>query len=170
MDQIPVPQSPGGFFERQINLRQYWHIVLERRWLVITAFVSVLLLTAIYLFRAKPVYESVVRLQIDRDNGNVLNVKEIVGLDTHEQDYLQTQYKNLQSRTLLESVIKILHLEKDARYAESRDRVYDLARDVSVVPIRLSRLVDVKVEHTVPDQAKLIAKTLAETFIRQNLD
>jgi succinoglycan biosynthesis transport protein ExoP len=170
MDQIPVPQSPGGFFERQINLRQYWHVVLERRWLVITAFVSVLLLTAIYLFRAKPVYESVVRLQIDRDNGNVLNVKEIVGLDTHEQDYLQTQYKNLQSRTLLESVITTLHLDKDPRYAESRDRVYDLANDITVVPIRLSRLVDVKVEHTLPEKAKLIAKTLADTFIRQNLD
>jgi succinoglycan biosynthesis transport protein ExoP len=170
MEQTPTQTGPSGFFENKINLRHYWHVVLERRWLVITAFVSVLLLTAIYLFRAKPVFESVVRLQIDRDNGNVLNVRDVVTLDTHEQDYLQTQYKNLQGRTLLESVINTLRLDKDPRYAEARDKVFELSKDLTIAPIRLSRLVDVKVEHTDPKKAQLIAKTLADLFIKQNLD
>src|SRR3954470_6771523 len=109
--------------EPNINFRQYWHIVLERRWLVITAFFTVLLLTAIYLARAPRIYQASVRLQIDRESGNPLNVKDAVSLDTREQDYLQTQYKNLQSRSLLESVIETLKLETDARYSKQLDRV-----------------------------------------------
>lgn len=166
--QGPAPLNPLGLFENQINLRQYWHMVLERRWLVITAFVSVLLLTAIYLFRAKPVYESTVRLQIDRDSGNVLNIKDAIALDSREQDYLQTQYKNLQGRTLLESVVKKLHLEQDPRYAGARDKVAALQGDVTIVPIRLSRLVDVRVQHTDPKAAETIAQKLAEMFIEEN--
>src|SRR5262245_33723888 len=82
------------------NLRHYWHVVLERRWLVITAFFTIIILTAIYLFRAVPVYQASVRIQIDRENNNPLKVSDAFSLETREQDYLQTQYKNLQSRTL----------------------------------------------------------------------
>src|SRR5262245_9055673 len=87
------------------NLRHYWHVILERRWLVITAFFTILILTAIYLFRAVPIYQSSVRIQIDRENNNPLNLRDPISLETREQDYLQTQYKNLMSRTLLQAVI-----------------------------------------------------------------
>jgi succinoglycan biosynthesis transport protein ExoP len=164
-------QSSLRFLDTQINLRQYWHIILERRWLVITAFLSVLLVTAIYLFRAKPIFASTVRVQIDRDNGNVLNVKDGITVgDSRETDYLQTQYKNLQGRTLVESMIATLKLDTDPRYARARDIVGAVKRDISVLPIRLSRLVDVTVEHTNPNKAQLMAKTLGDLFVQQNLD
>jgi succinoglycan biosynthesis transport protein ExoP len=166
-DKAPFQQSSS--IEPHINLRQYWHIVLERRWLVITAFFTVLLLTAIYLVRAPRIYQAVVRLQIDRESGNPLNVKDAVSLDTREQDYLQTQYKNLQSRSLLESVIDSLKLDTDPRYSKELDRVYALQKDIVVAPIRLSRLVDVRVEHTDAKKAKEIANVLAKNFIEQNL-
>jgi succinoglycan biosynthesis transport protein ExoP len=164
----PLPQNTSG--DPNINLRHYWHIVLERRWLVIMAFFTVLLLTAVYLVRAPRIYEAVVRLQIDRESSNPLNVKDAVSLDTREQDYLQTQYKNLQSRSLLDAVVSSLKLDADPRYSKEADPVYALQRDINVLPIRLSRLVDVKVEHTNPKRAKEIANTLAKTFIEQNLE
>lgn len=163
-------QSQPANFGQTLNLRQYWHTVLERRWLVITSFFIILLLTAIYLARATPIYSASVRLQIDRESGNPLNFRDALSLETREQDYLQTQYKNLQSRSLVQAVITALKLDKDPRYARSMDKVEAVLRDISIVPIRLSRLVDVRVEHPNPKVATDIANKLAKTFIEQNLD
>jgi capsular exopolysaccharide synthesis family protein len=155
--------------EQNLNLRHYWHIVLERRWLVMTAFFTIMLLTAIYLYRATPIYSASARIQIDRESGNPLNFRDALSLETREQDYLQTQYKNLQSRTLIQSVISDLKLDRDPRYAQKLDKVEAVAKDISIVPIRLSRLVDVRVEHPNPKTATEIANKLAKNFIEQNL-
>ena len=58
--------------EESVNLRHYWHVLLERRWLVITAFISIFVLSLIYLFKAQPIYQATARLQIDREQDNVL--------------------------------------------------------------------------------------------------
>jgi polysaccharide biosynthesis transport protein len=142
------PQS-GGPQEEAINLRHYWHIILERRWLVITTFLAVFLLSVIYLFKATPIYQAQARLQIDPETENLLKI-EGLSVGGQQQDYLQTQYKNLLGRTLLDSVVYKLKLERDERYSKALDPVAALASDVQVVPIRLSRLVDIKVEH--PDK------------------
>jgi len=153
-----------------VNLRHYWHVILERRWLVIAAFVSVFVLSLIYLAKAPRIYQAVARIQIDRESENVLNLKEALSFDGRETDYLQTQYKNLKSRTLIESVITQLHLDKDERYAKERDTYRAVDEDIQVVPIRLSRLVDVKVEHPNPKLAAQMANTLVRTFIDDNND
>src|SRR5437899_795940 len=156
--------------EERINLRHYWHVILERRWLVVTAFFSVFALCLIYLFNARRIYQAAARMQIDRESDNVLNIKDVFAVDGREQDYLQTQYKNLQSRSLIESVVGKLNLGRDPRYARSVDPLKAVAQDITIAPIRLSRLVDVKVEHPDPRQAAAIANALVDTFIQQNLD
>ena len=170
METCPRETAEAVFQEEKINLRHYWHVVLERRWLVVSAFCSVLALCLIYLFNAQRIFQATARMQIDRESDNVLNIKDVFAVDGREQDYLQTQYKNLQSRTLLESIIATLNLDKDARYALSGDPVRAVAQDITIAPIRLSRLVDIKVQHPEPRQAAAIANALMETFINQNLD
>ena len=54
--------------EERINLRHYWHVILERRWLVIAAYCSVFALCLIYLFKATRIYQATTRIQIDRDD------------------------------------------------------------------------------------------------------
>jgi len=170
METCPRETAEAVFQEEKINLRHYWHVVLERRWLVVSAFCSVLALCLIYLFNAQRIFQATARMQIDRESDNVLNIKDVFAVDGREQDYLQTQYKNLQSRTLLESIIATLNLDKDQRYALSGDPVRAVAQDITIAPIRLSRLVDIKVQHPEPRQAAAIANALMETFINQNLD
>src|SRR5687768_16929692 len=133
---LPNQSGQSGHipFAQNINLRHYWHTVLERRWLVLTAFFTILLLTAIYLFRATPIYSATVRLQIDREGANPLNRGESFSLETREQDYLQTQYKNIQSRSLIGGVVDALKLDKDPRYAKAMDVVEAVARDIRVIP------------------------------------
>ncbi len=161
----PVPQ------EESINLRHYWHVILERRWLVITAFISIFALTLIYLVRAERIYQAGARLQIDREQDNLLRVEGVsFAASQEETTYLQTQYKNLKSRSLIEAVISKLKLDKDERYAKSRDLVKAVADDITIVPIRLSRLVDVLVEHSDPVKARDIANAVVKTFKERNLD
>jgi capsular exopolysaccharide synthesis family protein len=166
--------TPGSTFEtsqidESVNLRHYWHIILERRWLVITAFISVFTLCLVYLFKAPRIYQAVTRLQINRETDNVLNLREGLTLEPREQDYLQTQYKNLVSRSLIASVVTRLRLEKDERYASKRDVVKAVFDDITVSPIRLSRLVEVKFEHTNPLQAVNIVSNLVHIFVENNL-
>src|SRR2546430_2817146 len=170
MDNRAADTADLVFREEKINLRHYWHVILERHWLVVCAFCSVFVLCLIYLFNAQRIYQATARMQIDRESENVLNIKEVFAVDSREQDYLQTQYKNLQSRSVIQSVIGKLKLDKSPRYAKSADVVRAVAQDIAIVPIRLSRLVDVKVEQPDPNQAAAIANTLTETFIQQNLD
>src|SRR6266404_1661812 len=146
--------------EEKINLRHYWHVILERRWLVVTVFCSLFALCLIYLFNAQRIYQATARMQIDRESDNVLNIKDVFAVDGREQDYLQTQYKNLQSRSLIESVVAKLKLDKDPRYAGRADIIRAIGQDVTIAPIRLSRLLDVKVDHPNAEQAAAIANTL----------
>lgn len=165
----PIPPEAGGT-EESINLRHYWHVVLERRWLVITAFVSVFILCLIYLAKAPRIYQATTRLEIKRESENFLNLRDAFSVEGRDQDYLQTQYKNLQSRTLIASVVAKLNLKDDPRYKEARDPVVAVASDIIISPLRLTRLVDIKVEHTDPKQAAAIANELITTFQYNNLD
>ena len=143
-----------------LQLRQYWHIVLERRWLIISTFTFVFVLAAIYAFKATPIFEAVSRLQIDRESGNVLNLSQSISFDTKEQDYLQTQYRNLASRTLIDAVIQKLKLNEDDRYKRSQDITKAVADDFNIVPVRLTRLVDIKAQHPIPKRAEDMVKYL----------
>ena len=95
-----------GLFEESINLRHYWHIILERRWLVAATFLVVMVLCVFYLFTATPIFSATTRLQIDNETENSMRMESFVMESAQGQDYLQTQYKNLQSRSLMETVLR----------------------------------------------------------------
>jgi succinoglycan biosynthesis transport protein ExoP len=166
----PPAASEQTSVAERINLRHYWHVALERRWLIVTIFFSVLLLTLVYLYRAPRIFQATVRLEINRESENVLNIKDVLSIDGREQDYLQTQYKNLQNRALIETLVNALRLDMDPRYSGNSDITAAVMSDITVQPIRLSRLVEVKVTHTDRRKAALIANTLASIFIQQNLN
>ena len=171
MDKEPGTNESFTDQSEGLNFRHYWHVILERRWLVITAFVSVFALTLIYLFKATPIYLAETRLEIERLSGGLLDLGgQTVSLDSRDQDYLQTQYKNLLSRTLIQKVVNKLDLDEDERYARSVDPLRAVINDIQIAPIRLSRLVDIKVQHPDPKRAAEIANTLVELFLADNLD
>jgi polysaccharide biosynthesis transport protein len=170
MDNEQPHSSSTSGSDESLNIRQYWQIILERRWLVITAFIAVFVLSLIYLFKATPIYQAVTRVEIDRNNDTFLKL-EGMAFGAQDTDYLQTQYENLMSRTLIQSVVNQLKLDKDERYSrKGLDTVKAVADDIQIAPIRLSRLVDIKVEHSDAKTAAEIANIMARKFIDNNLD
>ncbi len=109
---IPAPPAPPPGYEEEsdsdgLDLRELWQVVLKRRWTIIVfaAIVVVAAVTATYLMT--PIYRASLILQIDREDIKVTKIEEVAPVDasTGGQDYLQTQYELLKSRSLAQRVI-----------------------------------------------------------------
>ncbi|MFN0067308.1 MAG: GumC family protein [Limisphaerales bacterium] len=156
--------------ETKMNLRHYWQIILERRWLVIIGFALCMLGAVIYLLKAPKIYRATSIIQIDREAEGAFNARDIMLYAGREQDYLQTQYRNLQSPTLLNRIFLELGLGQLPEFQEAKDPLAALKDLLTVAPVRLTRLVEVRVEHEDRKLATNIANTLATTFVGNNID
>ena len=84
--------------------------IIRKHWRLSGAFAAVVLITVIAgTFLMKPVYEPTARLEIDPPGAELFST-ENNSSESGNQEYLDTQAKNLESDELALSVIKALHL------------------------------------------------------------
>ena len=185
--------SDGG------HLLDYLGVLHKRRWTAGTAFLLVLVSVTTYTFTVTPIYEAKTRLLIEADGPNVINFTEVIDEQRTKADYYQTQYNILQSRLLARKTIESLKLW-DSSYLggdlhtgflatllgygttppkngqnvgetleQSRavDRFLD---NLTVSPIRNSRLVDLKYRLPDPELAMRVVNAIAKNYIEQNLE
>jgi succinoglycan biosynthesis transport protein ExoP len=112
-----LPPPPGYSYsspqeEKEVNLRDYWKVIRKRRWIIIASFWIVLITTAVGTFTMRPIYRGTVTIQINKENPQIVDFKEIFAVNTMDMDYYQTQYKILESRTLARRVIQALKLSE----------------------------------------------------------
>jgi len=101
------------------HLRDYWNVVLKRKWLVLTVLVTVVVGTAVQTMTTTKVYRSTARVRIDPESTNILPYEDVyqaadqgIAMET----YLQTQFKILQGRTLAERIVKQLQLHENPSF------------------------------------------------------
>src|SRR6202034_3420314 len=177
------------------DIRAYWRIIQKRRWTILSilliTFGSVLIVT----IKEKPVYRSNTLLEIEKENPNIPSVQELFQLEDVSDNYLETQYKVLQSDTLARRVIEELHLDQvkefnppkgdwfwESTHAAAREdgAVVDPETEqailvrfndrLSVEPVRRSRLVQVSFESQDPSVAAKALNALASNYIQENLE
>jgi capsular exopolysaccharide synthesis family protein len=102
--------------EQQIDLRSYLRVITKRRWTILTFFIIVFLSVAIHTFTATPIYQASSRIVIEKENQNVVSIQEVLAVDSTGQDYYQTQYKIIESRTVARDVIKRLSLDQHPEF------------------------------------------------------
>ena len=202
-DRSPQTLEPSSVVEVSSeevpHLLDYWALILKRRWLVIACLVVVFATVAMGTLKEKPVYEGTVLLEIDPQPPSVVNFKEVVSVDpVNIDDYLETQYKILKSRTLAERVVQDLDLYRLPEFYRARSLMglihsnpkvlpssSDLNPDpnadyyrnsinhvqtfVDVSPVRRSNLVEVSFDSYDPGVAAQVANKLAQDYIDQNL-
>ncbi|MDS4021026.1 MAG: polysaccharide biosynthesis tyrosine autokinase [Candidatus Competibacter sp.] len=115
---MPAPPPPSPIFEDEpegegLDLRQLWEVIVKRRWTIIvfTAIVVVAVVTATYL--KTPIYRASLTLQIDREDIKILAMGEVSPNEARGwggQDYFQTQYELLKSRSLARRVVNQMGL------------------------------------------------------------
>ena len=169
----------GGVVEESeasgLDLHEYWRILYKRKWLILGIAATFLVLGAVKALTQTPLFTSTVRLQIDRplqivQGGNLSQ-------DSGEYDFMQTQYRLLETRQLAERVASMLKLGNDAPSGKADDKVAleraaadaILARR-SVHPVPNSRLVDLSYVDPDPKRAQRIANAYADAFIAANID
>jgi len=182
--------------ETEVHLLDYWRILVARRATVIAVLLTVVVGMMIWTFKQTPIYRATTMIQVDRENANVLNFKDVYEIQTAEDDTLRTQYEVLKSRSLAKRVIEdlklaenkefkpgeptiVTHLIKSVRNffgtpaqpeTDPLKRVTDeyLSR-LDVTPVRLARLASVTFDAADKDLAATIINAHARHFIEQNL-
>jgi exopolysaccharide transport family protein len=95
-----------------IDIRDYLHVVLKRKWTIATFFTITVLTVAVYSFTATPSYRTSTRIVIETENPNLVSIQEVLSVDATRSDYYQTQYKIIESRNVAREVIRRLQLDK----------------------------------------------------------
>lgn len=184
-----VPAENGG--GRASFARQYYQILLRRKWFLIAPIVAMLVLAVILTLLATPRYTATSQIEIKRESARIVNVQGVEpDTSTADMEFYQTQYGLLASRSLATSVMKTLRLADDESFMEmmgvtsvleSKGGINDrrmredevvkvLLKNVNISPIRLSSLVNISFVSPDPETAARVSNTWAEMFIRSNLD
>src|SRR2546428_6315946 len=102
---LELEQSSGASrLFQDINVLDYFKALYKRRWTVVIVATVVFLSFVIYSFTATPIYRATARILIENENPNIVSFEQVLQLDRlrASQDYYQTQYKMLESRSLAE--------------------------------------------------------------------
>ena len=102
--------------EQQVNIKEYFDVILKWRWVVITFFLVVVATVAIHSFLVRPQYESTCQITIEKDNPNIVSIQEVLQMDAGQADYLQTQVDILKSKSLANDVIMRMNLEESREF------------------------------------------------------
>lgn len=151
--------------EETIDLSFYFQALLKHwRLILFMIFIGVLGAVTINALM-QPRYKATVLMMIDRENsGRIEQVS--FGSWTSDEDYYRTQYKLLESKTLLEKVYRDLNLAEVPEFAKGWK---SLKKNLSVSPITRSRLVEVTVSSFDKRLATNITNYLARSFAAQNI-
>ncbi len=192
--------NPGFITDGRINLPpmliQYWNILYRRRWLMLGIVVGCLALAVILTLLTAPKYSSKVTIEINRQQKQITNIRNVE--EEREGDnleYYATQYALLRTRPLAERVASELRLADDAKFFEAHGQsladlleqqpgetaakqkakrvetaVELLLKNVRILPVRASRLVEVQYTSRSPDISTKIANKWASAFIAISID
>jgi capsular exopolysaccharide synthesis family protein len=175
-----------------LDLAVYWRLALKYRFLIVGCFLGALVIGATLTLLMTPVYTAQATLQIDREAARIIDSEDVTPSENMMQgeEFFQTQYGLLRSRSLAERVIESLGLASSNEALEamgveapeaggtaaaqaSRRRAAALKAlqdNLGVSPVRGSRLVSVGYDNPNPVVAARIANGFAENFIQSNLD
>jgi capsular exopolysaccharide synthesis family protein len=161
----------------QRNLRDYLLIVRERIWYVVIVFLAVFLAGLVYTLSATKLYTAAASIEILARDPVVMKVQEVRDSDLRGPEDLNTQVKILESGTIVQKVAERLSADETkalmAPYEKGGgdpmvpEEVLSLNR--KVLPVRMTRILQVAYTHADPDLAAKIANLFVEEFMDYNV-
>src|SRR5713226_9104295 len=110
LDLVPITPRFASYdlSPREPHLYDYLLILRKHQWLILSFMLGLVTIVAIATFRVQPVYVATARIEIDRQNTNILPFQ---GADPYDymvdsDNYLETQAKILTSETLALQTIR----------------------------------------------------------------
>jgi succinoglycan biosynthesis transport protein ExoP len=176
--------SGSESLETKIDLRAYWRVIRKRWPFVALSTILGVAAAFVYTYRQPRIYEANCQILIDANAPQVLQgFKDAVELGTGttftSKEFYETQYRIIQSTSVAQRVADKLGLAHDPDYApyaavgpggDMLSLARALARQISVKPVKDTRVSQIFVRDTKPERAALLANAFAETYIEFNLD
>jgi len=184
---LPARVPSFDLSPREPHLYDYLLILRKHQWLILSFMLAVVTIVAIATFRMQPVYVATARVEIDRENANILPFQ---GADSYDymmdlENYIETQSKVLTSETLALQTIRNNALSSRPEFSSpngpseavasgslaNQKRPPELAEflaSLSVKRVPNSRLMDVSFESTDPQLAARIVNAHITSYIEQN--
>jgi polysaccharide biosynthesis transport protein len=186
---LPVPSHlpAWNLSPREPHLYDYLLILRKHQWLILSFMLAVVTITTIGTFRMQPVYVATSRIEIDRENSNILPFQ---GTDPYDSmmdldNYIETQSRILTSETLALQTIRSGVLSGQADFSgdpsvsdalttgslanmKPPPEMGAFLTGLSVKRVSNSRLLDISFESTSPLLAAQIVNAHIKNFIEQN--
>lgn len=182
---------PYGQPESQESaIRHYWRMFFKRRLLILALTAAGVALGILMAMLTQRQYAATVTLQVARETAKVLNmagVEQESASYYYSDEFYQTQYALLKSRSLSESVARDLRLADnylflvgfDASKVDQvktvpRERRFQMATSLVngntvISPVRMSSIINVRFNSPDPALAATVANSIAENFVESNL-
>src|SRR4029453_11477669 len=107
----PMPVPPVQITEQK-QVLDYLRVVYKRRWIALPVFLIFFVVGVINALRQIPIYQARAQVLIESDSPKVARLDQVFqsGSSYYDDDFLQTQFRILQSRTLAKRTIDAMKL------------------------------------------------------------
>ncbi|KPL05858.1 hypothetical protein AMJ86_10560, partial [bacterium SM23_57] len=167
--------------DNRFLFREYLRLVQRRKWVVITTFIAVVLITMFFTFRQIPVFSATTSLIIEPQYPRVLDLNDVMQSNARD-DYYNTQYQIIQSYAIAREVFRqcypdsfaALNAVSDTSDQDESARIIDpieeLQGHIKVHSLPESRLVKISLEDSNPQEAARLVNAVAQAYLRHNLE
>ena len=165
-------EAPAG--QNDALLVHYWYILKKRKWVVFSFTAFLMLTVTIATSMATRYYSSTTVVEISPKAPTVYDVDEVTDFVTAQtgqelRNYYATQYKIIQSRTVLEQTIRNLQEEHGITDFDGLEKPVEFfSKHLILEPIVETHLVRVTFEYPDPEKAALFANELSNAYRDQN--
>lgn len=169
---------------------EYFRILIKRKWVIITCFITIFSVVAIATLKTTPIYEASGTIAVNKPDAT-LNFQNSAtfSLDYFDPTELDTEVKILQSDLLAMQVIRELNLDRRPEFSGPSPAIpsADLASDpLQTDPTRVSsmiggfkgglrvnlspntRIIEVHYRSADPQMAANVVNTLMQTYVENN--
>lgn len=163
---LPNPQI------KTVTLADYVNVIRKRIKIFLAFVIIIPVATAIATFSTKPMFRATTSVLIEKAAPKITKFEEVYQSTSSNdlQQFYQTQYKILASRTLAERIYQELRLGQDNEYKSSKDPAAKVASQIFIEPVKNSQIVLINVDDTDALRASAIANALAKLYIQQDIE
>lgn len=192
----PQHEAPVGADMQPSIFRQYLRVAMRWRRYILGAIVACIVVGLVITFLMTPMYKAATTVEIARESNRIVNIQGVQQEASEgDQEFYQTQYGLLESRTLAERVAVRTGIVDDPAFFQSfsielpnsvvgrngrftatdraqRERVAGavLLKHLDVVPARASRLVKITFSSPDPALSAKVVNAWATNFIALSLE
>ncbi len=124
--------------EDAIDLREYAKILRKHRWPILVTTAVLTGLAAFIVSGMTPIYRATSTLLIETQQTMPMNLDELIGIDTNNREYHQTQFEVLRSRKLAKRVVQEMGLYDHPELSSPEDKSVATVEKNDSTPIEIT--------------------------------